>query len=569
MIALFVTTAARDCGPAADRLGGLPEREIERGHRPGELVRARVLAQELREAVVPVGAVPEEPLDPLEERRREAAEALLGAELEGRVRLEAARLGAPQVAGDRERRDLLQQRRDDVEVGLGRAGLPVVRVDVVQCRGGGLREGLDLAGVGHRGAALRVAEPGVEPGERALDGAGGREVAGGEVGLELAEGDGGAVAERDRLLDLDRHDDAAVRDSPSVLDGHEPEVADQLAGTARLLRGRQRCRAEREQVVLDRGCRRGGRRRLARPGGADEALEGAIELRCGGLAALAGERAAEDPPVAASRRRRPGRLLGEPGTERVAGVGERRAQERLVRVEKVAADRAHGTRAGDDAVRERGDRDARRGARVREAGDGLELADEEPLPGPVEVACARRGENRLVCAGERCRPRGRCLHREVDAAPLRRDGAGRAAEAHGARARGGGEAVRKLPRRGGRPAACRRERAGVVRHRSELGVEERRVEGVELLPRRAFVRCGGRAGPQGRDERDDGEGEERSASRPLSAASQFPHPVSVRPAPRLRPGARCRGRLRPARSVPRSRSRAAGPGRPAGLPASA
>ena len=146
------------------------------------------------------------------------------------------------------------------------------------------------------------------------------------------------------------------------------------------------------------------------------------------------------------------------------------------------------------------------------------------------------------------------------AAPRRRDGA---------RARGGGEAVRKPSRRGGRPAACRRERAGVVRHRSELGVEERRVEGVELLPRRAFVRCGGWAGPQGRDERDDGEGEERSASRPLSAASQFPHPVSVRSAPRLRPGARCRGRLRPARSVPRSRSRAAGPGRPAGLPASA
>ena len=159
-------------------------------------------------------------------------------------RLDSARRRSPATARARPS----QERRDDVEVGLP-AGLSSRPGDVVEGRGRSLREGLDLVRIGDIVPALSVAEAGVEARERQLHRAGGRKVACGEVRLELAEGDSSAVTERDCLLDLDRHDDVAVRDSPSVLDRHEPEVADQLAGTARLLGGRERRRAEREQVV--------------------------------------------------------------------------------------------------------------------------------------------------------------------------------------------------------------------------------------------------------------------------------------------------------------------------------
>ena len=142
--------------------------------------------------------------------------------------------------------------------------LPVVGIDVVERGRRRPREVLDLRGVGDRGPALRVAEPRIELAKRVLDRTRRREVAGGEIRLEVAEGDRGAVAEGDRLLDLDRHDDRPVRDAACVLDRDEPEVADQLAGAARLLRRRERRGTEREEVVLDRGRRRGRSRPACR-----------------------------------------------------------------------------------------------------------------------------------------------------------------------------------------------------------------------------------------------------------------------------------------------------------------
>jgi hypothetical protein len=75
-----------------------------------------------------------------------------------------------------------------------------------------------------------------------------------------------------------------------------------------------------------------------------------------------------------------------------------------------------------------------------------------------------------------------------DAAPCRCDGDGRAAEPRGVRAGGRVEPGRELVGRCRGTTARESESRAVVRHRSELGVEERRVEGVELLPRRATVR---------------------------------------------------------------------------------
>ena len=214
-------------------------------------------------------------------------------------------------------------------------------------------------------------------------------------------------------------------------------------------------------------------------------------------------------------------------------------------------------------VRERGDRDARGGAGMREARDRLELADEEPRPGGVEVVRARRREDRLVRAGERRRPRGGGRHGEVDAVAVGGDTIGRPPKASRARAGGGSEAGGEPSCRHGCPAACRRERICVVRRRGELGVEERPVEGVERLPRRDRARRRRAARSGSGDERDDGESEERSAPHPRCSASRSsPHPPA-----RLRPAARLRGLLRPARSAPRSHWRASGPGFRAGRPA--
>ena len=137
-----------------------------------------------------------------------------------------------------------------------------------------------------------------------------------------------------------------------------------------------------------------------------------------------------------------------------------------------------------------------------------------------------------VCAVERCRPRGRCLHREVDAAPLRRDGGGRAAEPRRRSRQRRGRSRPRAVRRGGtarRPAAASAPR--VVRHRSELGVEERRVEGVELLPRRAcrpLRRLGRPRGPRrGRRRR----GREALRLRPAFRSVAVPSRSSSSPRP--------------------------------------
>ncbi len=57
---------------------------------------------------------------------------LFGAELEGGIGLEPTRLGSPIVARGDGGADLLQERRDDVEVGLGVIALPFLRIGRVE-----------------------------------------------------------------------------------------------------------------------------------------------------------------------------------------------------------------------------------------------------------------------------------------------------------------------------------------------------------------------------------------------------------------------------------------------------
>ena len=98
-----------------------------------------------------------------------------------------------------------------------------------------------------------------------------------EDALEVAEGARRAVAERDRLLDLEALRDPAVAHAAAVLDGHERQEALELAGAADELVAGEGRRAEPEERVLDPGAERGGALRVAGHGGRHELVELAVE----------------------------------------------------------------------------------------------------------------------------------------------------------------------------------------------------------------------------------------------------------------------------------------------------
>ena len=131
-----------------------------------------------------------------------------------------------------------------------------------------------------------------------------------ELALEVRERGGGAVAEGDRLLDLERDRHAAVVDAVAVLDRDQVEEADELGGAARLLLGREGCGDEALEHAR-RGV--GGRREGVRvaQARAGELREGRVGLVARGRPARALVLGREDQPE-------PGRLrggLGEPGVE--------------------------------------------------------------------------------------------------------------------------------------------------------------------------------------------------------------------------------------------------------------
>ena len=123
MIALFVTTAAVELGPAPIALLRLAERGVERRARRRDLRGGGLALDELHEPGDVAVAVPEEALDLVEQLGREAAQPLLRAELEDAVRLEPRLLGpAPVPAAAARLRARSSVGGDDVEVGA-RAGL--------------------------------------------------------------------------------------------------------------------------------------------------------------------------------------------------------------------------------------------------------------------------------------------------------------------------------------------------------------------------------------------------------------------------------------------------------------
>ena len=82
----------------------------------------------------------------------------------------------------------------------------------------------------HRTPLGRRRELLAEAADELVDPGGGGRIALGEDAREVGECLGRAVPERDRLLDLERERDPAVRDAAPVLDRHEREEAQELAG---------------------------------------------------------------------------------------------------------------------------------------------------------------------------------------------------------------------------------------------------------------------------------------------------------------------------------------------------
>ena len=127
--------AVRDHGgrraARADTLRRLLELGLQRRDRFLELGAGVLALDELHEPGLAAVAVPEEALDPLEQRRRDPAQPLLGAELEDPVRLQPRLLRPAPAARLRGRREPVDRGCDDVEVGAGGGLLPGIGVEVV------------------------------------------------------------------------------------------------------------------------------------------------------------------------------------------------------------------------------------------------------------------------------------------------------------------------------------------------------------------------------------------------------------------------------------------------------
>ena len=413
MIALFVITETREPAPAPTRASASASAWSSGETRLLELRERRLALDQLHEPVGVAVPVPEERLDLLERAGRDPAQALLGPELEDAVRLEPRLLGPAPVALRGGRLDAVERRGDHVEVrGLG--GLvPPLGEDRPGEAEGVLRRRPDRLGRRHPVAARGGGEVVAERRERRLELSRRGGVAAEEDRLEVGERGGRAVAERDRLLDLEVEHDAPVADAASVLDRHELGEAQELAGAPQLLRVGERGGAEALERALepDERARRGAGVRLA-----DEPGDERVGSRGGGGAALRDVGGAHDAPVAGGRRGGLGSPHVEAGDRRRVHHVERRAETAVVRVQQVGPHRRGSRGRPELALGEPVERERRVGRGAREPRRRAELAHEEPAPGGRGVAARGRGRRLEVRGADDRRP---------DARPGRRRSRGR------------------------------------------------------------------------------------------------------------------------------------------------
>ena len=400
--------AVRDHGgrraARADTLRRVLELGLQRRDRFLELGAGVLPLDELHEPGLSAVAVPEEALDPLEQRRRDPAQPLLRPELEDPVRLQPRLLRPAPAARLRGRREAVDRRCDDVEVGACGRLLPRIGVEVVdqlQSAIGAPADGLGGLRPAGDGGVQRAAERSDDGGQLA----GRRRIAREQLRRDVRQRGGDGVAEADRLLDLECERDPCPFDAAVVLDRHESEETVELTRAAGLFGGRERRRPEPFEEADDivgcsgeRGGTAAGRGRL-------EALECALELGDGGVAALTAVARLDDRRVPARQRD----LLGEPDGETAArsrdGVVQGSSQLRLVGVEQIGADRPRRGGRLRLALRERGHGEGGIRSRTGEAGGSPEVAHEQPLPSRCGVSVPRVGNRADEAGAEQRRPR--------------------------------------------------------------------------------------------------------------------------------------------------------------------
>ena len=251
MIAVLTTIAVAEVGPEPTAASEAASASSSAWRVASTSADRRLPADQLRESRMAVGAVPEQPFRAREQIRREASQALLGAELEERIRLEPRLLRLPVLACAGCRDDAVERGPDDVEVGGGLSFLPLGGEGRLREFERLRRPLADGVLVGDADALRRRRHVGPEGGHELVDAGGCGRVALDQPAVEVCEGLRRAVAERHRLLDLERERHAPVGDAAAVLDRDEREEAEELSGAADLLRRREGCRAKGVQCLID------------------------------------------------------------------------------------------------------------------------------------------------------------------------------------------------------------------------------------------------------------------------------------------------------------------------------
>ena len=512
----------RDHGRVVGRArpdGGLrlAERDVELRARLGDLLRRGMARDQLGEALLSVRAVPEVALDGLEEAGREPAQPLLRPELEEGVALQPGLLGGAVGARLHGQLEPVERGPDHVEVGQARGIAPRGREDALDDLEGVVHLALDLGRIDDRGAVRRGLDLASDLRQRRGDLPRRRRVAGDEHALEVGEGPRRAVAEGDRLLDLEPLRDPAVAHSALVLDGHEREEALHLPGAPDQLLLGERRGPEAQHHIVDRPARGPGGGVVACGGGGDQVAERSREpVGCGGAALLA-VGGLEQGEVAARERRRLSAADVEPRLRGGLHVVELRPHEPLIGVEQIGAGAPGGLGSRQRALLECGECRRRVGGCARKARRRPELAHEQPAAGAGDVAAPGRSHGLPGGVGEeRCPGLGA---RDRQPERVARLGCPDAADERGVdrRQRRGGV------RCGGEAATHRAARVGYPRGSGCAPVQgELRLGVGEAVPglSRELPGCRLRgAGDRRRDQQRDADGEQMCGT---------PHRVAIR-----------------------------------------
>ena len=263
-----------------------------------------------------------------------------------------------------------------------------------------------------------------------------------EKRLQIGEGGGGAVAEGDRLADLQVARDAPILHPAPIFGRHQGEIAERLPRAADLIRRVERRGPEALQRLTRYG-QGGGAARRGEGGRAqrrERALRGGARVRATTRAVGGGE----DGEIPLGERGGLGAARGEALRLGAFQRVQRIVEPRLIGIEQIGAHRDHGVGRVALARDQLGDRHGSIGLGAREAGRLPEFAHHQPRLRRGGIPCLQRPLDRQIRATE-------------DGGPDL--GAGVGEVRHIARGEQCGEAcARTLVRRGGEPPQRRAER---------------------------------------------------------------------------------------------------------------